>query len=103
MFLADCQLILTTSVQDVQVLLDQWMDVQLPMLILMAPLLMSTPVFCYLGEMLCAGGGCELAIAYHCCVAWEIQEAATHPVLQGSGLCIISVCVRSAMLQSIGF
>ena len=28
------------------------------------------PKFCYLGDMLCAGGGCELAVITRCSVAW---------------------------------
>ena len=26
--------------------------------------------FCYLGDLLCSGGGCDSAIAARCCVAW---------------------------------
>ena len=26
--------------------------------------------FCYLGDMLCSGGGCDSAIAARCCVTW---------------------------------
>ena len=26
--------------------------------------------FCYLGDMLCSGRGCDSAIAAKCCVAW---------------------------------
>ena len=29
------------------------------------------PSFCYLGDMLSSGGGCEQAIKAYCCVAWS--------------------------------
>ena len=35
----------------------------------MALCLTSESSFCYLGDMLCAGGGCELAIITRCCTA----------------------------------
>ena len=30
----------------------------------------AVPEFCYLGDMLSAGGGCELAAVMHCKSAW---------------------------------
>ena len=60
--------------------------------------------FCYLGDMLCAGGGCERAIAARCCVAWG-KFRKLLPILTSRHLSykvrgrVFSVCVRSAMLH----
>lgn len=60
--------------------------------------------FCYLGDTLCAGGGCERAIATRCCVAWgkfrKLLPILTskHVSLKTRGK-VFSACVRSAMLH----
>ena len=60
--------------------------------------------FCYLGDMLCAGGGCELAIATRCCTAWGKFKkllpilTSRHVSLKARGS-VFNACVRSAMLH----
>ena len=60
--------------------------------------------FCYLGDMLDAGGGCDAAIAARCCVAWG-KFRKLLPVLTTRHLSlkirgkIYHACVRSAMLH----
>ena len=59
--------------------------------------------FCYLGDMLDAGGGCDAAIAARCCMAWGkfrkllpvLTTRHLSPKIRGK---IYSACVRSAML-----
>ena len=61
--------------------------------------------FCYLGDMLCAGGGCERAIATRCCVAWG-KFRKLLPILTRRHLSykirgeVYSACVRSSMLHA---
>ena len=60
--------------------------------------------FCYLGDMLCAGGGCDSAIAARCCVAWGkfrkllpiLTTRHLSPKVRGK---VYTACVRSAMLH----
>ena len=62
------------------------------------------PTFCYLGDMLDAGGGCDSAIAARCCVAWGkfrrllpiLTSKHLSPKVRGK---VYSACVRSAMLH----
>lgn len=60
--------------------------------------------FCYLGDMLCAGGGCELAIKTRCCTAWGKFKkllpilTSKHVSLNTRGK-VFSACVRSALLH----
>lgn len=60
--------------------------------------------FCYLGDMLSAGGGCDTAIAARCCVAWG-KFRKLLPVLTSRHLSlkvrgkVYSACVRSSMLH----
>ena len=60
---------------------------------------------CYLGDMLSAGGGCEMAVTTHVKTAWKkFRELWLVPVLTSSHLSyktrghVYSSCVRSAML-----
>ena len=64
------------------------------------------PEFCYLGDMLSAGGGCELAAITHCKCAWgkfrQLLPLFTNrqmPLLTISGK-VYSLCVRSVMLRA---
>ena len=56
--------------------------------------------FCYLGDMLCSGGGCGSAIAARCCVALKLLPVLTTrhlwPMICGK---VYEACVRSAMLH----
>ena len=60
--------------------------------------------FCYLGDMLCSGGGCDSAIAARCCVAWgkfrKLLPALTSrhlsPEIRGK---VYVTCIRSAMIH----
>ena len=60
--------------------------------------------FCYLGDMLSAGGGCGTAIAARCCAAWckfrELLPILTtrhlSPKIRGK---VYTACVRSVMLH----
>ena len=60
--------------------------------------------FCYLGDMLCSGGGCDRAIAARCCAAWgkfrRLLPLLTnrHLSLKTRGR-IFNACVRSTMLH----
>src|SRR6056300_1728659 len=60
--------------------------------------------FCYLGDTLGAGGGCQRAITTRCCVAWgkfrKLLPILTskHVSLKTRGR-VFSACVRSAMLH----
>ncbi|XP_053405146.1 uncharacterized protein LOC128558896 [Mercenaria mercenaria] len=60
--------------------------------------------FCYLGDMLCAGGGCELAIISRCCTAWAKFKkllpiwTSKHVFLKTRGE-VFNACVRSALLH----
>ena len=62
------------------------------------------PSFCYLGDMLSAGGGCDLAVTTRCSVAWgkfrKLLPILTskHVSLKTRGK-LFSFCVRSAMLH----
>ena len=61
------------------------------------------PKFCYLGDMLCAGGGCELAVITRCSVAWGKFKkllpilTSKHINLELRGKLYTS-CVRSSLL-----
>ena len=67
-------------------------------------MLESVDQFCYLGDMLDAGGGCDTAIATRCCVAWVMFRqllpivASRHlsPKVRGR---VYEAGVRSAMLH----
>ena len=60
--------------------------------------------FCYLGDMLCFGGGCDSAIAAWCCVAWEkftkhlpvLTSRLLSPRIRGK---VHEACVHLAMLS----
>ena len=60
--------------------------------------------FCYLGDMLCAGGGCALAIITRCCTAWGKFKkllpilTSKHVSLTTRGK-VYNACVRSALLH----
>ena len=60
--------------------------------------------FCYLGDMLSAGGGCERAIVTRCCTAWG-KFRKLLPILTSKHLSLVArgkvfnACVRSAMLH----
>ena len=62
------------------------------------------PSFCYLGDMLSAGGGCDLAVTTRCSVAWgkfrKLLPILTskHVSLKACGK-LFFFCVRSAMLH----
>ena len=63
------------------------------------------PEFCYLGDMLSAGGGCELAAITHCKCAWgkfrQLLPLLTNrqvPLLTRGK--VYSSCVRSVMLHA---
>ena len=57
--------------------------------------------FCYLGDMLCSGGGCDSAIAARCCMSWGkfrklLFVFTFSPKVRGK---VYTACVRSAMLH----
>ena len=60
--------------------------------------------YCYLGDILCSGGGCESAIVARCCVAWGklrkllsvLTSRHLSPRIRGK---VFVACVRSAMLH----
>ena len=60
--------------------------------------------FCYLGDMLSAGGGCALAIATRCSTAWGkfkkllpiLTSKHVSPLTPGK---VFSACIRSAVLH----
>ena len=57
------------------------------------------PKFCYLGDMLCAGGGCELAVIARCSVAWgKFKKLLLILTLESRGK-LYAFCVRSALLK----
>ena len=67
----------------------------------------AVPEFCYLGDMLCAGGSCELgAITHHIC-AWD-KLSQLLPLLTNRNLpfltlgWVYSTCIRSMMLHAAG-
>ena len=63
------------------------------------------PEFCYLGDILSAGGGCELASITRCNCAWA-KFRQLLPLLANRHLslltrsCVYSTCVRRAMLHA---
>ena len=65
----------------------------------------AVPEFCYLGDMLSAGGGCELAAGTRCKCAWGkfrqllplLTERNVPLVTRGR---VYSTCVRSVMLHA---
>ena len=62
--------------------------------------------FCYLGDMLCASGGCELAIITRCCTAWGKFKkllpilTSKHVSLKTRGK-VFDACVRSVLVYEI--
>ena len=59
--------------------------------------------FCYLGDMLCAGGGCKFAIVTRCSTAWEFKRllpilTSKHVSLRTHGK-VFNACLRSALLH----
>ena len=60
--------------------------------------------FCYLGDILCAGGGCKLAIVTRCSTAWGKFKrllpipTSKHVSLRTMGK-FFNTCVRSALLH----
>ena len=60
--------------------------------------------FCYLSNMLCAGGGCALAIATRCSTAWG-KFRKLLPILTSKHVSpltcekVFSACIRSALLH----
>ena len=57
--------------------------------------------FCYLGDMLCAGGGCKLAIVTRCSTAWGKFKRLV-PILTSKHVTrgkVFNVCVLSALLH----
>ena len=60
--------------------------------------------FCYLGDMLCAGEGCKLAIVTRCSTAWGkfkrhlLILTSKHVSLRTRGK-VFNACVRSALLH----
>ena len=67
-------------------------------------LLNVEPNFCYLGDMLCAGGGCKLAIITRCGIAWGKFKrllpvlTSRHASLSTRGK-VFNACVGSALLN----
>ena len=60
--------------------------------------------FCYLGDMLCAGGGCGLAIITKCSTAWGKFKRLLHiltskHVSLRTCVKVFNACVRSALLH----
>ena len=63
------------------------------------------PEFCYLGDMLSAGGGCELASITRCKCPWAnfrqlLPLLANHHLSLLTRGCVYSICVRRAMLHA---
>ena len=60
--------------------------------------------FCYLGDMLCAGGGCKLVIVTRCSTAWG-KFKGLFPILTSKHMSlrtrgkVFNACVRSALLH----
>ena len=65
----------------------------------------AVPEFCYLGDMISAGGGCKLASIKRCKCAW-IKFCQLLPLLANRHLslltrsCVYSSCVKRAMLHA---
>ena len=65
----------------------------------------AVPEYCYLGDMLSAGGGCELAAVTRCKCAWG-KFRQLLPLLTNRNVpivtrgCVYSTCVRSVMLHA---
>ena len=65
----------------------------------------AVPEFCYLGDMLSAGGGCELAAVTRCKCAWG-KFRQLLPLLTNRNVPLVtrgrvySTCVRSVMLHA---
>ena len=59
------------------------------------------PSFCYLGDMLNAGGGCKLPITTRCRTAWGKFKRLL-PILTSLKICgkLFTACVRSALLHA---
>ena len=57
----------------------------------------AVPEFCYLGDMLSAGGGCELAAVTRCECAWGKFRQLLPLFTRGR---VYSICVRSGMLHA---
>ena len=60
---------------------------------------------CYLGDMLCSGGGCDSTIAVRCSVAWGKFRILLHVLTNGHLSLrirgkVYKACVRSAMLHA---
>jgi len=61
--------------------------------------------FCYLGDMICAGGGCGLAITTRCCTAWGKFKKLL-PILTSKHISLLTrgkvfnTCVRAALLHA---
>ena len=65
----------------------------------------AVPEFCYLGDMLSAGGGCDLAAVTHCkCALGKFRQLL--PLLTNGNVPLVtrgrvySTCVRSVMLHA---
>ena len=63
------------------------------------------PEFCYLGDMLSAGGGCELASITRCKCAWAkfrqlLPLLANRPLSLLTNGRVYSTCIRRAMLHA---
>ena len=64
----------------------------------------AVPEFCYLGDIISAGGGCELAAVTRCKSAWgKFQQLLPHLTTRNLPLLtrgrVYSTCVRSVMLH----
>ena len=65
----------------------------------------AVPEFCYLGDMISAGGGCELAAVTRCKCAWG-KFRQLLPLLTNCNVPLVtrgrvySTCVRSVMLHA---
>ena len=67
-------------------------------------MLKAVPEFCYLGDMLSAGGGCELAVVACCKCSWgKICQLLPLPINRNllvlTGGSMYSTCIRSVMLH----
>ena len=56
--------------------------------------------FCYLGDMLSAGGGCEMAVTTHVKTAWKKFRELLPVLSYKTRGHVYSSCVRSAMLHA---
>ena len=52
--------------------------------------LKAVPEFCYLGDMLSAGGGCELAAVTRCKCAWGQVPPTAPPPFSQTAVCPLS-------------